>query len=69
MFPNKISSKNISVLDVSFSVQLDSDTLVTEGDVIKFDKIISNNGRGYNEGGSNHGMFIPPVNGRHTLSS
>ena len=53
---------------MSFTVQLDTDTLVTEEDVIKFDKIISNNGRGYNEGGSSHGKFIAPVNGMQTLS-
>ena len=58
----------LPVLDVSFTVQLDSDILVTEGDVIKFDKIISNNGGGYSEGGSNHGKFIAPINGMHTLS-
>ena len=51
------------VSEVSFTVQLDSDTLVTEGDVIKFDKIISNTGEGYKASGSNHGKFIPPLNG------
>ena len=51
---------------ISFTVQLDGDTLVTERDVIKFDKIISNNGEGYKASEPNHGKFIPPVNGNPT---
>ena len=48
------------VSDVSFTVQLESDVVVPEGGLLKFDEIISNKGGGY---GSNQGKFIPPVNG------
>ena len=34
--------------------------------MIKFDKIVSNNRGGYKASGSNHGKFIPPINGHPT---
>ena len=56
-----------SVVDVHFTVRLGSDTSVPKGELVKFDKVISNVGAGYidDSGHTDYGKFIVPISGTY----